>query len=339
MADQVTDPTTGQEVTIDVVDGGPNDPFVPKNQEGTSEGASQGAPQEPTGSQPEGIVQPNPAVTAAPEPQVTEPKVTAVGPPPDPVSQVQVQPAQAPASTAPPAVAPAPTSSPEDLAPLAAWMQEQQTSTQEALRQQQSTYDKRAATLEGQIESSTTQMRGLTDQVRELGMRDLTPEEQQQARDRFAQEDKTKELEGWQKELTGFHDDLNAQSILVDYSQYGVTTEMLQGCESPEEMEILARDQQIAFLTQTGAPVTAGVTQPATTPVEPAQVTPVASQPVQAVIPEAPVAQVPAGATAPVDMGAGGQAPAQKTFNEEPSSQAMEENLKNMGLETVQLPN
>ena len=330
MSEQVFDPNTGQAIPVEVVEGGPNDPFAPKDSAGTSEPVPQGTTQEPVNPTPEGNAQPAPTAPAVSEPQ-PDPGVTIIGPPSEITSPAKVVPATAPAPAAAPTAAPA---SP-DLAPLAAWMQEQQHTTEEALRQQQSTYDRQASTLRGEIESSGTQMKALTEQVREMGLRDLTPEEQQTARDRFTQEDKTSDLTSWEKDLTGFHDDLQVQSVLNDYTRYGVTEEMLRGCDSPEEMEILARDAQIDFLTKNGAP--APTETPQTAPVtEAPQAAPVV--PATAAIPAAPEAQVPPGATAPTDIGVGGRAPATKQFNEETNPDAMKENLANTGWQTLQLP-
>ncbi len=311
------DTETGKEVPIEVVEGGPNDPFTTQNQDANSGDASQaGVPQDPSGSQAEGAVQPNPT-----------PEVTVIGPPPEITSPAKVVPATAPAPAATPTTEPvAP-----DLAPLAAWMQEQQNTTQEALSRQQSTYDRQAATLTKQINASTAQTQELLTQVREMGLRDLTPEEQATARDRFAQEDRTSGLDNREKELTDYHDMLNVQSIMKDYEQFGVTEEMLQACETPEEMEIVARDQCIQHLQNGQDPSDTALTTAApeaTAPVVPA--TPV--------IPVAPEAQVPAGVHAASDVGAPGQASAQPKFNEEANSNALKENLENSKWETLQIP-
>ena len=314
VTETAVDTETGQTVPVEVVEGGPDDPFAPQNQDANSGGASQaGAPQDPSGSQVEGNVQPSPA-----------PEVTVVGPPPELTSPAQVVPTTAPAPAATPTAEPvAP-----DLAPLAAWMQEQQNTTQEALSRQQSTYDRQVATLTKQINASTAQTQELLTQVREMGLRDLTPEEQATARDRFAQEDRTSGLDSRERELTDYHDMLNVQSIMKDYEQFGVTEEMLQACETPEEMEIVARDQYIQHLTEQQAP-----TQTASVPEE---ATPVV--PATPAIPTAPVAQVPAGVHAASDVGAPGQSAAQPKFNENANSEALKENLGNSKWETLQIP-
>ena len=315
----VVDAESGQAVPIEVVEGGPNDPFAPQNQDANSGDASQeGAPQDPSGSQVEGAVQPNPT-----------PEVTVIGPPPEITSPAQVVPATAPAPAATPTAEPvAP-----DLAPLAAWMQEQQNTTTEALRQQQSTYDRQAAVMAKQIDASASQTQELRTQVREMGLRDLTPEEQQTARDRFAQEDRTTGLDSREKELTDYHDMLNVQSIMKDYEQFGVTEEMLQACETPEEMEIVAREQHIQYLTTQQTP-----TQTASVPEEavPQATAPVV--PATPAIPAAPEAQVPAGVHAASDVGASGRAAAQPKFNENTNSEALKENLENSKWETLQVP-
>ncbi len=128
-----------------------------------------------------------------------------------------------------------------------------------------------------------------------------------------------------------FHRTVYVDSLSLEFGQYGVTKEALQSVETPEAMELYcerAKSTALGKQIDEGAPATATA---AAAPAEPA--------PAPAAAPEKPaVAQVPAGAVAPSDVG-GGQAPVETAkFNDGKSENAMQENLNNMGWDTVKLP-
>ena len=334
MAEQVIDPATNQAVNIEVVNGGPDDPFAPKDSAGTSGAVPQGTPQEPVSPTPEANVEPNPAAPAAPTapaPAVQPAAPVVVGPPPAPVSPVQVvQTPAAPQPVAQPAQAPVEAAPTKTLEELVSWRED-------ALRTQQSGYDKQAAGLRSSLEQNKGEIDTLTQELREIKLDGLPEEERDAMRKAYEDADRGKNLGAWETELLGFHDDLNVQSLETEYGKYGVTAEMLRACDSPEDMEILARDAQIQYLTANPAPATNVV--PTTAPVTAEPVAQVPTPEPAPAVPAAPVAQVPPGAMATPDMGGQGTAPTPKQFNEEASSEAMKDNLGDMGWQTVSVPN
>lgn len=218
----------------------------------------------------------------------------------------------------------------EAEARLDAFLQEQvQAQLDQAQKQWQSTFDKRAAQLDRQLQDATTREKALTQQIRELQTRDLTDEERAQILAKFSQEDERGELDSYRGQLVEYHRDLMVQSLLLEFSPYGATREEIEQFESPEEMEAHCYEVKANYLD---AELTKVKAAPAQVAAPVAQPTATATQPAPQ-----PAPQVPAGVTAPVDLGSGGATPTGPQFNPARNPEALRENLRNMKWDTIRI--
>jgi hypothetical protein len=207
---------------------------------------------------------------------------------------------------------------------------------QEAQRAAQSQSDKRSAQVDRQLQESSTRSQELTNQIRELQTRELTPAEQETARAKFAQDDEWVKLDADRTELIGIQKALMIDSLVLEYTQFGVARDAIEAIGSPEEMELYCEQQKSAFLEKKLAEGTAPV-EPAPAPAVPAEP---AAQPAATAAPEPqpqPNAGVPAGATAQSDIGSGGTVEEGKKFSEEQSADAMKQNLRDMDWNSVRV--
>jgi len=310
----------------------------------TSDPASPaGAAQEPA---------PVPADTAAPPAATPAQPAAAPAPAPTPTlvqtprgvevipAGQQPAPAPAPAAPAAPAAAPvivvAPAPGPTAAERAQGLVDYGAAQAEEGRRAAQGAADRRAATLDRKLEAAQAMQKEQATQIRKLQTDGLSEEEREGVLAKYAQDDEREELNKYREELVGFHRTVYIDSLAFEFGQYGVTRDSLEQIKTPEEMELVCERTKSAFVVEQAKN---GVASPA--PAAPAPATPApapAAAPASAGVPPAAVPQVPAGATAPSDVG-GGSAPVEPaTFNDGKSSGAMQENLSNMGWDTVKLP-
>lgn len=201
------------------------------------------------------------------------------------------------------------------------------TQVDDALRGQQSTYDQRAAKLEKSMQDAQEQNKGLTSQIRDLEMRDLTDEEKAKVQATYAQKDERAELDTYRGELAVVNSSLYVQALMLDFEPFGVTKEQLEGLKTPEEMDVFCLEAKATSLEKKLAEI------PEVKAEVPATETPETKEPPK-VTAEA-VAQVPAAAQVGTDMGSPGAATDATKFSEETTPEALRDNLKAAGWSTV----
>lgn len=347
MTTSVIDPESGLPVQV-VEPGSQDDPFTDRSRV-ASTAASTGAPAEPPAVSADGtpVTQPVPqpgsqtAVqppAAAPVIQPAQPATNAV-PPVVEVIPAGSQPTTQPAPAAPVPAAPAtPAPDAESLKSLADLIRgSANEAVQEALRTQQSSYDRRAAVTDRQLQDARQREIDAQARVRDLETRDLTAEERATVMARYAQEDKAEELQAWEDQLVDYHRGVLTRDLIAEYGEFGVTPEVLEQVESPDMMEAYCFEVKANTLEAriaSGVPAPAPVPAVAQPPAQPgATVTAVPEPQAQA----QPEPQVPAGFNAPVYNGAGGSSAPGKEFDQSSSPEAMTKNLRNLGWDTVRL--
>lgn len=271
-----------------------------------------------------GTTQPSPDPSAAPQPDPSAPVASAPaapagsskggGTPPTPASTPPAPAAPAPqppagepppaAPTVPPegppqAAQPPPEGEEEDL--TEEQYQQARTRLQEELkgelrgeydaRLEQSRTDSARATdaVKQELVETKARVDQMTAEMREGQIKGLPPEEQERLRTAWANEDKVKEINDYQKEVEEYHAEADVVYLLGLYNQYGVTEEELNKVPI-DEREAFCEAKRADYWEQRaqgkGPPATNG---------QPQQQAPPASQ-----------QPVPAGATAPSDTGGGG---------------------------------
>lgn len=344
-------------------------PLTPEEQASNSPAAStEGAPTETPTLGTEGAPAPIPAPSPAPNTIASvnpsqAPVIDAAGTP----VPVSTTPTVAPTIVAPAeTVVTAPTSVAETagLDQLASFVKETNDKAavviEEARRVAQGQADRQTALVNKQLEAAKESTNQLRTKMHELEVRDLTPEDRAKAVTAFEQRDEREELDRIREELTVTHRGVFVDSLVLEYSPYGITRETIEASSDvPEAMELYCEQQKSSFLqakldSPQSAPVTQVAPTPAATVVTPAAVvsvpaatsttTPVAAapaQPVQATAANAPgaaAAAVPAGAGAPSDVGASGAAAEAWKPSEESGAAAMKDNIQHTPWEMLRLP-
>ncbi len=340
-------------------------PLTPEEQAGNSPAAStEGAPAETAAPATEGAPASAPAATPAPAATAAAPNTLATASPSTarvidaagtPVAATPA-PAAAPTVAAPAqtvAATPAPAADNAGLEQLAAFVTETNAkaaaTVEDARRLAQSQADRQATVVAKQLEAASTATTELRTKMHELEVRDLNPEDRAKAIMAFEQRDEREELDRIRTELTVTHRGVFTDSLVLEYSPYGISREDIEtASDVPEAMELYCEQRKSAFLQEkldnpevaptTVVAPTATVVAPAAAPV--ATPTPVAAapaQPVPVAAANAPGA-VPAGAEAPSDVGSTGAAAEAWKPNEDSGQGAMKENIQHMGWEKVQLP-
>lgn len=248
-------------------------------------------------------------------------------------------PAPAETATATPAAAPvtpAPEAGPTEADRLKGLVDYGAAQAEEARRTAQGAGDRRAQALDRQLKTAEVTQKEQAKQIRELQTNGLSDEERDGLMEKFAQDDERAELNSYRQELVDFHRTVYIDSLSFEFSQFGVTRETLEQIETPEEMELVCERTKSTFVVDQAKK---GVTPEAVAATETAPAAPApAPAPAPAQATPAAVAQVPAGATAPSDVGTGSAPAETPTFNDGRSSGALQENLDNMGWDTVRLP-
>lgn len=305
----LVDPETG--LKVEVVDAGsPNDPFAPKT-DAPSAAAQQ-------------------VVAPSAQPPVNA-QAPAGGKPEEPAPELQPEPKPAVDAGAAPAPAAGESTteewSPEELEALQKLNEFFETNvaerTSEALRNQQSGYDKRINQLQQTIDQSKSQAAELQKQIRELQIQGMPEAEQARLRAHYEQEDRTAALNEREQAMDEWHRELFVTSLVLEFNQFGVTEAQLTECESPEDMEALCLEAKANYY------------EALANGKQPAPAAPTAAKPA------APVAQpaqkAPAGASAPSDVGGGGKPGEEPTFRTDTGPDALLANLRNSKVTTIRV--
>jgi len=205
--------------------------------------------------------------------------------------------------------------------------------TEEALRRQQSSYDRTINTLKAQLDERADQQTELAKQVRELQLNGLPQDEAAKLRDKFAEDDKKAELDAYAQELEGWHRELLTTAFVQAYGAYGVGEEQLSSCETPEAMEALCLEAKADYFERkaNGEPLPTPTT--ATPTGKPAGIT---AADVRNASTD-PNASVPAGAQKPTDVGGGGPAPEAPKWRTDASPDALADNLRSLPVASVRI--
>ena len=250
----------------------------------------------------------------------------------------------APAATATPApaapveepVAPTPEAGPTEAERLAGLVSYGESQAEEARRLAQGAADRRASTLQRQVDESKETAKAQSKQIRELQTKDLSDEDRAVVLAKFEQDDEREGLNEFREELVDFHRTVYIDSLSLEFAQYGVTKEDLQAITTPEEMELACERAKSASLGQQLS--TNGHTEVAPAATEAAPVVEPYPVPVVPAATAAVEANVPPGATAISDVGSGSAPAETPTFDDGKSDDAMQKNLNNMAWDTVRLP-
>ena len=168
----------------------------------------------------------------------------------------------------------------------------------------------------------------LTERVRSLETHGLSDEEKKTLTDRYALEDRETHLKEYNEELDEQHQDILVARLSLEYSPFGVKEGDLQS-KTVEEMELYCAQRKADYFEEQAK--NAGVK-----PVNPAApATAPAPQPPAETPKETPGGAAPAGATAPSDTGANAPAPGEKEFDKSMGREAMQKNLDNIPVESV----
>lgn len=323
MANNLTDPETGLPVE-EVTPGSANDPFT-ANPGGTSaepsppQPGTDAKPQEPAqGSSGEGAGTPAKPATGEPAPQQQ-------GKPPGEPQKPEEEPP--PPSETPVAKPEEEFESEEELQAavqrLNDFVEEQKAQEREELRREfQSSTDQRITRIQEEAREREKQLRN---ELRELQTHGLSDEEKAKLQATWEQDDRKGDLDEYAKKLDDMHVALNVATLLKDYAEYGVEEKDLEELKSVEEMQLFCAEVKASYFEELAK---RGPQKPSAGE---------ETRPEQKGA-EKPPAAAPAGASAPSDVGGGGAAPPPKEPRTDASPEALEENLRAMGWETVQVP-
>lgn len=320
----------GKAVDVNVVEGGADDPFAPKNQDADSPavspaGAAADAPVSKVDGEPATPATPAtpapaavPTVTAAPANPVAAALAGANPAPADPVAADPAAPAD------PAALKAAPVEAKAQVQELGTWVETQrQEAAEEARRAAQSAYDRRAAAQETETAKLRQDVTDMRNAQREAEMSDMTEEEKVELRARFATADKSDELDTREASLVDYHKFLLIESYVMEFDGVGVTAEALEEFSTPGEMHAFCLEQKANKLEEQ---LVAAGTKPvaAAAPAEPAAPAAALDKPA-----------VPAAAKASVDIGTGGGTGGEPAPNIGKGPAAMREALSNLKPEIV----
>lgn len=158
-----------------------------------------------------------------------------------------------------------------------------------AVRSMQSASDKKIAALEKQL-SDAQEARLKADRDAKLNSDELSDEEKDILRDKYALEDEKSKLKQQIEANEKYHRELAIATLSKDFGQFGVTADELDAIDDVDAMEKFAKDKELDFY-RSGKTLAQAI----------------AAAPVETV-----GSTVPAGATAPSHVG--GEAPAAKPY-------------------------
>ena len=148
---------------------------------------------------------------------------------------------------------------------------------EERLRSQQGGQDKIIAGMRATAVESDERYQKIQEELREVSLKGLAPEEQERLRSEWNSADDLKKLDAYRTELDTYHLELDDFRLVQAYSQYGVTEEMLSQLPDGEERAIFCEqvrgdylEDKIKELQTNGSPPVAAAlattSQPAPAP-------------------------------------------------------------------------
>ena len=192
----------------------------------------------------------------------------------------------------------------------------------ETLPKIQSNVDRRVASMEAaakkQVEAARAETQAVRDELRQVKLNGLPPEDQEKLKSTWAIEDREAANKAYEEQLEGMYRDIVVTSYVTEYPHLQLTPADFAEFDTPEQMEVfvaLADREYYKELAARGG---------------------VSSQGSEATAPAPKPKKSPAGATAPSDGSAGSAVPDQPKFNKGSGRQAMVENIGG-GWETVQI--
>lgn len=237
-------------------------------------------------------------------------------------------PASAPVAPVTPAAPTTPATPEPELSPMQKAVQDGSLDTYVAglvkdqigtiLRSQQGSYDKRITTLTDELKAARE---AALVTAREGKLENLTDDEQQILREKWAIEDERRMLDAEIEVADTYFRSMYVATLIQDYAQFGVTAEDLEQLDEPEEMDAFVAEKELSYY-RSGQHLTAVV---------PAHQ--VESSAVQ------PVETAPAGAQAPTDVGGSGPSTTPAKFDESPGLDVMARNLNNLPWQSLPMPN
>ena len=291
----------------EVVPGSPEDPFTAKNQ-GVSPDQVEASPAKPVIG---GTVQAQ-AVDGPKSP--SEPNGTTTPPAPAPATGALPTP-EAPARTLAQML-----EEDSDAKELIAGLIKEKTG--EALRSQQSSYDKKINSLQEDLKAAR-EAAIKAERESKLSAEDLTDEEKDTLRRKYELDDRETALKEYDNELEGMYKSLTVAKLVESHGQFGVTEEILGTMDDPDAMEVFAKDKELeAYRSGTLPGGTKAVPDRSVT-------ASAASQENQA--------PVPAGASAPSDTGGGAPASPPIQLSQDAGVDALASNLNKIPWETVRV--
>lgn len=192
----------------------------------------------------------------------------------------------------------------------------------DALRAQQSSYDKTITSLKAQLDEALEAQKRAE---REGKLEDLSEEEQEILRNKWEYEDKLAALDAREAEIDAYWKDVYVVKLAPEAERFGVTADELAACATPEDMDKLVAERELSFYRNGGIPAAApsASTYAGVTPQTPSE----------------PEPKVPAGAHAPSDTGGESVVTPPRTFNTAPNRDAMLENLSASPWVSLPIPN
>jgi hypothetical protein len=189
----------------------------------------------------------------------------------------------------------------------------------EVLPKWQSSVDRRIAGVEAaakrDVAAAVGQANALKEEIRNVKLNGLSPEDQAKLKTTWAAEDKQAELDAYEQQLEGYHRNIVVASYVTNFPHLQLTEEDFAEFKTPEQMEVfiaLADREYYKELAARGG------------------------QPAVAAAAPAATSSAPAGATAPSDGSSSAAPPPVSKFSTAQDRQAMIDNIGG-GWETVQI--
>lgn len=190
----------------------------------------------------------------------------------------------------------------------------------EALRTQQSGYDKRINALSDELKASRAAA-VKAEREAKLNSEDLTDEEKDTLRHKYELDDREAALNEYDEQLDSYYRSLVVAKLVESHGGYGVTAAELEAIDDPEEMEKFATEKELVFYRNGGT---------STVPSRSIEATTTATQ-------QEP--EVPAGASAPTDVGGNAVVAPPAQLQSGSGADILRSNLEKLPWESVRMPN
>lgn len=193
---------------------------------------------------------------------------------------------------------------------------------EEVRRAEQSVRDKQVNTLREELKAAR-EAAIKAEREAKLNSEDLSDEEKETLRNKYALEDEKARIDAYAEEVDGMYKALVVAKLVESHGQFGVTEEALSAFDEPDEMEAFAKDKELeAYRSGTLTAKTNQVPDRA-----------VAASAAETETKE----QVPAGASAPSDVGGGAPPAPPVQLSPEAGMDTLASNLSKLQWETVRV--